>query len=238
MNTKWVIRWLAVLVFGGAAYLGIASTLHSTAPGVGFHVSFPRDLAVELLGHTALDVVVSGVGVVITLWGIRKRPEFKALGIFFAIAFVGLWTVIAPLLFPRFFVWVIPAVAVCAALGLHRLGHRNVVTAVVIIACLGSFLTGMAGQTTDEIANRSAVPVIAAARAQGQNVCGLGYATEALGPYAQHVPAVFTPAAFADCDVLIALVPTEDPVLISQARSFYTRHRRLSAQTAGIAFWN
>jgi hypothetical protein len=237
-NTMWAIRWMAALVLGGGAYLGIASSLRSTAPGGGFHAEFPRDLAVEFLGHEALAVVVAGLGLGITLWSIRQRREFKALGLFFTAVLVGLWVVVTPPLFPRYFVWAMPAIAVAAALGLHRLGHRNVATAAVVLACVGAFNAGIGAQSTDEIANRSAVPLITAAQARGKQVCGLGSSTEALGPYAHHIPAVYTREALFGCDLVIALDPAQYPDLIAQARGVFSRHARLPAESAGIAFFN
>ena len=238
INTRWAIRWLAGLVLGGGAYLGIASAMRSTAPGGGFHPGFPRDLVVEFLGHSTLAVIVTGTGVGVTLWSIRRRTEFRALGLLYGAVLFVLWVVVTPPLFPRYFVWAIPAVAVAAALGLDRLGRRKLVTATALLACLFAFTTSLNAQTTDEIANRAAAPLIAAARSHGQRVCGLGASTEALGPYARHILAVYTPAALARCDLVIALDPASVSSLVTRAQSHYAHHQRLDAQSPGIAFWN
>jgi hypothetical protein len=182
------IRWLTGTLIGSSAYLGLISTMRSANRGTAFHPGFLGDLVVDLLGHSPLTVVIMGAGVAIALWSLRTRAETKALVVLFAAVVLGLWLVVRPRdLYPRFFVWAVPAVAAAAAVGLSRVGQRRFMTPAVAIACVFAFAVSVHGNTSDEFANRAAATYVAAAQSRGEAVCGLGTSTEALGPYATQV---------------------------------------------------
>lgn len=108
---------------------GLISTMRSANRGTAFHPGFLGDLVVDLLGHSPLTVVIMGAGVAIALWSLRTRAETKALVVLFAAVVLGLWLVVRPRdLYPRIFVWAVPAVAAAAAVGLSRVGQRRFMT--------------------------------------------------------------------------------------------------------------
>jgi len=239
MNTRWMIRWLAAAIIGGSAYVEVVSTMRSANRGSVFQPAFPRDLVGELLGHAAPTLIITGVGVGLTLWSLRRQRETRALALFFVAVVLGLWLGLAPRdLYPRFFVWVVPAVVLAAAAGLYRLGARRVTTAAVAVACLFSFAVSVDGYASDEVANRAAAGRVAAARSRGERVCGLRESTEALAPYAQHVRFVYAKTDFARCDLLVALEPAQDAQLLRSALAFYRHHRSLDARAPGLLLWN
>ena len=239
MSAKWAIRWLAGAIIGSSAYVELVSAMRSTNRGSVFQPGFPRDLVGELLGHASPTLIITGVGVGLTLWSLRRQRETRALALFFVAVVLLLWLVLAPRdLYPRFFVWAAPAVVVAAATGLYRVGVRRVTTAAVAIACLFAFAVSFDGYGSDQFANRAAVPAVAAAQSRGKQVCGLGTSTEALASYAQHVRFAYLPTDFARCDLLVALEPAQDARLLRSALAFYTHHRSLDARTPGLILWN
>lgn len=238
LSWRWSARWVAGAALGGCAYLGIVSAMRSAGRGSVFAPGFGPDLVRAMLGSWPVTVAVTGVGVVVACWPVRRRPETRALALLSAAVVAGLWLVLAPRdLYPRFFVWAVPGVAVLAALGLGRLHRRALVTAAVVVACAGSFVVGYRDRSSDDLANRAVAGPISAAQARGEEVCGLGSETEALAAYATGVRPVDTSTGFAGCDVLVVLIPGNDPRGVDEARATFGNARRVDAGTPGLLLW-
>lgn len=238
MSARWALWWLAGGLLGAGAYVAVASAMLATNQHGAFQPGFPRVMISDLLGAAPAAVLLTGAGAAITLWNLRKRPETRALGVLFGGIVLALWLVVTPPLYSRYFVWAVPAVAVAAAIGLSRVGHRKFVTAGVALACLFAFAQSPVVNSSDEIANRAAVSFIAAARSRGETVCGLGTSTEALAAYARRIPAVYSRSEFQGCDLLVALDPVADTQLVTQAEAVFAHRRKLDARTPGLVWWN
>jgi len=237
LSIRWTLLWFAGVLTGGAAYLGIISTMRSTDRGRLLHLAFPRELMVSLTGQATLAIAVVTVGVAIALWRVRRDRAAQALALLYLAVFATLWLVVAPRdLYPRFFVWALPAVALGAATGLAQLRARRVATGAVVLACVAMLWSVSASLTVDEFSNRAVAPVVRAAQARGERVCGLGTSTEALSVYASNVAPVYSAEAMNSCDMLVALTPADDSSLVEQARERYTKVTIVEASTRAVIF--
>jgi hypothetical protein len=228
-SLRWSALWLAGALAGSIAYAGLFAQMRSTDRGTRFLAGFPRELFASLTGQAALAVVVVSVGLAIGLWRIRSEKTTRALAALYLAVFAIFWLVLAPFdLYPRFFIWALPAVALGAASGLARIPARRATTVAVVLACLSMLWSVSGALTVDAFANRAVAPIIRAAQHRSERVCGLGTSTEALAVYSSNVAQVDTAGAMSQCDVLVALTPSADLDLVRAARERYATERRIA----------
>ena len=71
-------------------------------------------------GDNPFLVVTEALGVAVAVWHWRSRRELRFLVAAIAIVVGAAWLIGPAFLFPRFFIWALPAVAATAAIGLSR----------------------------------------------------------------------------------------------------------------------
>jgi hypothetical protein len=208
LTRTWLIRWASAAVLGGLAYIGIVRQLwaeRGLGKGSGVIPGFPLDLAKSLLGTHAIAVIATLLliaGAVAACWP-PKRAVVSALGVLAGLI-VGTWLVVQPFyLFPRFFVWLVPAIAFLAA----RAVARWPLAIVLALACLVSTALYEGGTwTEDPLPTRSAAHILSAAATQGLQPCVLGVYGESLAAYSPpRFRDVFSASQLAGCDVTLQL---------------------------------
>jgi len=135
----WIRRWLVAGACGSVVYIGM---LRPTGGGIlnggsSFQSSFPGDLASAGLGGRALTIIP--LAILVLAGALRMRREWLAVAAGFAVPFGLLWLVPgAPVyLSPRyFFFWLVPAVAVVAALAVARWRMAITLVAVAVAAAV------------------------------------------------------------------------------------------------------
>ncbi len=209
LGVRWVVLWLRASAVGGLAYVG-GSMPHGRA-GL-FRPAFPTDVLFGLLGATAISSVVLGAVVAAAMW--RSRRSSLVVVPPMAL-FLMLWLVARPLdLYPRFFVVVVPAVALAAA---SMVARRPILAVPVLVAA-----AAMAPfAPPSDFGLRATAEVLERSIDRGAQPCAVG--SEALVAYLTVVPE-FSPNL--RCDV-IAKVGSWDPPGLDAERA------RLSVATVG-----
>lgn len=212
-DTAWRKRVAAVVVVGVLPYVGMMHALITTSrarKGV-FLGSFPGDAAREVLGHDLVAVVVFGALAAFALAAMGwRRALAPAVATITAALFV-IWVVLHPLdLYPRFVVWLVPAVALAAA---WAVGRRPKLAAAVALGVAVMVLSQVGSWTTDPIASRRIAHVVEQARAHGLEPCATGSNTEVLSGYTGAVKRVTKPGQVDHCDLLFGMPETSGPLL-------------------------
>jgi hypothetical protein len=226
-DTAWRRRVATIIAIGALPYIGMARALIDTARGRrgSFLPSFPGDAAREVLGHEPIAVVVFTALVAIALasvgWHRGLAPAIATL----TVALLAIWLVLHPLdLYPRFVVWLVPAVALAAA---RVVGRRPQLAAAVVLAVVVMVLSQAASWTTQPIASRQIASIVEQARADGLVPCATRFNGDVLAAYTRPVKRVESAAQADHCDLLFGMPEISGPLLRELACRF-TTHRVLA----------
>ena len=198
--------------WAGAAAIGIAAnatiyfeelTRHGLPPPL-FNPTFPRDLALFLVGApvllpVALWVAVLGLG----LWTQRRRPWLWTTLAVVSAAVVVLWLGLRPaFLYPRFFVFLVPAIAYLMAAAIARWW---VLAPVVVVGAVAAVI----GQAPTYVEDPLALPQAAAAVEQvhrsGQTACVVHSDEQVLSAYTSNFDVVTNADQLEHCDVVVVV---------------------------------
>jgi len=202
---EWAWRWLMASLVASLFYLLMLRTMAANVingQGRVFHPSFPIDLATELLGTNPITVVSVGILMVGALWVVRRSELLVLLGCLAAVvAFI--WLVLAPaFLFPRFFVWAVPAVAVAAAAVIARRPAALLLASIAAIAAIADLWPRW---NEDPLPTKTAAAYVMRARDDGGHACSVGYIGESLAAYTEPPAAVHRARELDDCDLVVAI---------------------------------
>ncbi|MGZ4718502.1 MAG: ArnT family glycosyltransferase [Acidimicrobiales bacterium] len=235
-------RWPVVAtVAGSALQLPALQSFRSNDRGRSLRASFPIDLARILVGQ---QWVAALVGLALLAYGARRWLRVPPLGLLAGVVgleVLAVW-LIAPLdLFPRFFIWLAPAVVCGIVYGADQL--RAVLgrwSALAWVACAAIVVAQLAVTVPDldraVLENRATGGILTAAAARGAVVCVLPTSREALMGYIEP-PTAETPGQMAHCDVLASLVPERDSRFLPIADAAYPNRLVLDdAETPATLF--
>ena len=203
-DSAWRRRTAAVVAVGVLPYAAmLRALLASTRDRHGaFAPGFPIDAARAVLGQQPVAVIMLAALAIFALSVSTVRRSLRPAGLAIAIALLTIWIVLHPLdLYPRFLVWLVPAVAIGAAASVAR---RPPLAPLAIVAILAMALSQATSWTTDPIASRHVARLVETARASGQTPCAAGHNTEVILGYTRPVRSVFTVAQLSGCDLLFA----------------------------------
>lgn len=223
----WRPRWMAALLAGLVANLPLLTSGAVGGRGRLFRPDFPADVAVALGGGTVASLLL--LLPVLALGACADRTSVRRVGGFVAVVLVALWLAGPADLYPRFFIWLIPAVAWMVAGGIERAPRVGTLLAVASVVVS---LASLPPLTEDELANRRAAAILRPLQAAGHRVCGLGWSAEAFGPYLDIQPT----GRMDGCEAAAVLVPSAHPELIRQASRRFRSRTRVEALTPGIVF--
>jgi hypothetical protein len=227
---KLLPAWLAAGAIGGAAngsiyYLEL--TRHGLPPPL-FNPTFPRDLVLFLVGAPVLLPVGLWLAVaLLSVWVLRHELWLWTTLAVLAAAVLVLWLVVQPaFLYPRFFIFAIPAIAYLMAAAIRRWW----VLAPVVLLGAGA---AAFGQSVDYLKDPLALPQAAAAveqiHASGGRACVIHSDEQVLAAYTTDFRVVTSPDQLADCDAVVVVSWAVDLALRDEAARQFPRLKTLDA---------
>ena len=227
--------WVAAAVIGLAANANIQvmELLQHGYPASVFYPTFPRDLVLFLLGAPVLVPVglwlaTAGLG----LWALRARPWLWAgLGVV-ALVVAALWLGLQPAyLYPRFFIFLVPA---CALLMAAAIARWKVLAPVVAGGALWAAISQVPGYVEDPLALPQAAAAIERIHAAGHRACVVHIDEQVLAAYTMEFSVVSTPDQLADCDAVVVVSWNVDLPLRDLAAEQFPRATALQAYYPGV----
>lgn len=205
-DTAWRRRIEGVIAIGAVPYVAtLRQLIDTTRTRKGyFEPDFPFVAARELLGHqyVAVAAFVVLAAMAFSTYAVRRRLGLAFLAI--AVELVVVWVVLHPFdLYPRFVVWLVPAIALAAA---SAVAHRPWTLALVAVAFGAMVLSQTSTWTTDPVASRQMAAIVETARASGQQPCAAGYSSEVILGYTRAVPSARTVRELEGCDLVFGVV--------------------------------
>jgi hypothetical protein len=215
--------WLGAAVIGVAANANIQvmELLQHGYPASVFYPTFPRDLVLFLVGAPVLLPVglwlaTAGLGV----WVLRVQPWLWAGLAVVALVVAGLWLGLQPAyLYPRFFIFLVPA---CALLMAAAIARWKVLAPVVLVGALVAAIS----QVPDYFVDPLALPQAAAALERIHAAGGRAYTKD--------FSVVSTREQLADCDGVVVVSWNVDLALRDLAAAQFPRATALQAYYPGV----
>lgn len=201
-DRRWGGRLGAAIGLGGLAYVGIGARMVESAQREGeqFRPRFPLTLARTLLGGTAVAVVACAVLLVLGSAALRRR-EAVAAAVTIAAGIAATWLLLRPAdLYPRFFVWLVPALAFSAAAAVARWPAAAAVACVAVAALVAADARQW---TQNPLPDRQAAQLVADARTRGDRPCVLPWVRGSLLAYTSAPHEVTRPRRLVRCDVVV-----------------------------------
>ena len=222
--------WIGALLLGAAANANIQFiefTQHGL-PAPMFYPTFPSDLVFFLLGAPVLLPIglwLSSAG--LGLWLQRKQPWFWAASAVLAAVVLVLWLVLRPaFLYPRFFIFLVPA---CAYLMAAAIARWWVLAPVVVLGAVAAVVSQAAGYTEDPLALPQAAAAVARIHESGQRVCVIHSDEQVLSAYTTDFTVVTRPEQLHDCDAVVVVSWGVDLGLRDEAAREFPRLTTLQA---------
>lgn len=222
--------WIGALLLGAAANANIQFiefTQHGL-PAPMFYPTFPSDLVFFLLGAPVLLPIglwLSSAG--LGLWLQRKQPWFWAASAVLAAVVLVLWLVLRPaFLYPRFFIFLVPA---CAYLMAAAIARWWVLAPVVVLGAVAAVVSQAAGYTEDPLALPQAAAAVARIHESGQRACVIHSDEQVLSAYTTDFTVVTRPEQLHDCDAVVVVSWGVDLGLRDEAAREFPRLTTLQA---------
>jgi len=220
----------------GAALIGVAAnaniyflelTRHALPPPL-FYPTFPRDLVLFLVGAPVLLPVglwlaSAGLGV----WTERRSPWLWATIAVLAVVVAILWLGVRPgFFYPRFFIFLVPAVAYLMASAIRRWW---VLGPVVLAGAVAAIISQAPGYTEDPLALPQAAAAVERLHSSGARVCVIHSDEQVLSAYTTDFTVVTRPEQLADCDAVVVVSWGVDLALRDEAAQEFPRLTTLQA---------
>ena len=222
--------WIVGAAIGVAANANIQFMeliQHGYPPSV-FNPDFPRDLLLFLLGAPVLLPIglwlsTAGLG----LWVLRAEPWLWA-SVAVVVAVVAiLWLGLKPAyLYPRFFVFLVPA---CAVLMAAAIARWKVLAPVVLVGVVSAVISQATGYTQDPLALPQAAAFIDRAHAAGRTACVIHADEQVMAAYTTNFVVVSGADQLSGCDAVVVVSWNVDLALRDQAARLFPRRTVLQA---------
>jgi len=227
--------WLGAAVIGVAANanIQIMELLQHGYPASVFYPTFPRDLVLFLVGAPVLLPVglwlaAAGLGV----WVLRAKPWLWAGLAVVALVVAGLWLGLQPAyLYPRFFIFLVPA---CALLMAAAIARWKVLAPVVLAGALVAAISQVPDYFVDPLALPQAAAAVERIHAAGGRACVIHIDEQVLAAYTSDFSVVSTPEQLADCDAVVVVSWNVDLALRDLAARQFPRATALQAYYPGV----
>jgi len=200
---------------------------HGFPPSL-FNPTFPRDLVFFLLGapvllSLGLWLSTAGLG----LWALRKEPWLWASIAVLVVVVAILWLGLKPAyLYPRFFIFLVPACALLMAAAIRR---WKVLAPVVLLGAVAAALSQVTGYTEDPLALPQAAAFVERADAAGETVCVIHADEQVLAAYTTDFTVVSSANQLAACDAVVVVSWNVDLQLRDLAAQQFPRRTILQA---------
>ena len=220
----------------GAATIGVAANANIQVmefvqhgyPAPLFYPTFPRDLVLFLLGAPVLLTLglwlaTAGLG----LWRVRAEPWLWAAVAAVAVVVAALWLGLQPAyLYPRFFIFLVPA---CALLMAAAIARWKVLAVVVVVGAAVAAWSQAPLYTTDPLALPQAAAAVERIHAAGGRTCVIHSDEQVLAAYTRDFAVVSTPDQLAGCDAVVVVSWAVDLSLRDLAAQEFPRATALQA---------
>ena len=222
--------WFVSLLIGVAANANIQFvefTQHGL-PASMFYPTFPSDLVFFLLGAPVLLPIglwLSSAG--LGLWLQRRKPWLWATIAVLAAVVLVLWLVLRPaFLYPRFFIFLVPA---CGYLMAAAIARWWVLAPVVVLGAAAAVVSQASGYTEDPLALPQAAAAVARIHESGQRACVIHSDEQVLSAYTTDFTVVTRPEQLHDCDAVVVVSWGVDLGLRDEAAREFPRLTTLQA---------
>jgi len=222
--------WFVSLLIGVAANANIQFiefTQHGL-PAPMFYPTFPSDLVFFLLGAPVLLPIglwLSSAG--LGLWLQRREPWLWATIAVLAAVVLVLWLVLRPaFLYPRFFIFLVPA---CGYLMAAAIARWWVLAPVVVLGAAAAVVSQASGYTEDPLALPQAAAAVARIHESGQRACVIHSDEQVLSAYTTDFTVVTRPEQLHDCDAVVVVSWGVDLGLRDEAAREFPRLTTLQA---------
>ena len=227
--------WFVSLLIGVAANANIQFiefTQHGL-PAPMFYPTFPSDLVFFLLGAPVLLPIglwLSSAG--LGLWLQRREPWLWATIAVLAAVVLVLWLVLRPaFLYPRFFIFLVPA---CGYLMAAAIARWWVLAPVVVLGAAAAVVSQASGYTEDPLALPQAAAAVARIHESGQRACVIHSDEQVLSAYTTDFTVVTRPEQLHDCDAVVVVSWGVDLGLRDEAAREFPRLTTLQAYYAAV----
>jgi hypothetical protein len=227
--------WVAAAVIGIAANANIQliELAQHGYPDSVFYPTFPRDLVLFLVGAPVLVPVglwlaTAGLG----LWVLRAQPWLWAGLAVVALVVAVLWLGLQPAyLYPRFFIFLVPA---CALLMAAAIARWKVLAPVVVAGAVVAAISQVSGYTEDPLALPQAAAAVERIHAAGGQACVIHIDEQVLAAYTKDFAVVSTPEHLAGCTAIVVVSWNVDLALRDRAAAEFPRATALQAYYPGV----
>jgi hypothetical protein len=226
----WAPALFSALLIGAAANATIQVTeltQHGLPPPL-FYPTFPRDLVLFLVGAPVLLPVglwLSSLG--LGLWTQRREPWLWASVAVLSAVVLVLWLGLQPaFLYPRFFMFLVPA---CAYLMAAAIARWWVLGPVVALGAAAALASQAPGYTQDPLALPQAAAAVERIHASGGRVCVIHSDEQILSAYTTDFTVVTRPEQLSGCDAVVVVSWGVDLGLRDQAAQEFPRLTTLQA---------
>src|SRR5438128_2480118 len=222
--------WIAALLIGVAANasIQIVEVTQHGLPAPMFYPTFPSDLVLFLLGAPVLLPIglwLSSAG--LGLWLQRQQPWMWAILAVLAGVVLILWLVLRPaFLYPRFFIFLVPA---CAYLIAAAIARWWVLAPVVVLGAAAAVVSQASGYTEDPLALPQAAAALARIHQSGHRACVIHSDEQVLSAYTTDFTVVTRPEQLHDCDAVVVVSWGVDLGLRDEAAREFPRLTTLQA---------
>jgi hypothetical protein len=232
MHAKWYWRWVLSAVLGSLVYLPTLHTVLNTPNNRRFYASFPREVVVPLLGQARVSIVALACLVGYAVWMARRRPSAVGGAFAVVIIFLFVWLVAQPqFLVFRYLVWLVPGIALAAAIAVAR---RPVLVVLVVVAVVAMIVHEQPSWTEPEAPTSRVAAVVDAARHRGLRVCGIVHSGIGVIAYTAQPIRAFSTVTIAQCDVEVGFYVT--PTLDLFERRIFPYAWRVPGQVTGFVY--
>ena len=198
----WIVA--AAIGAGANANIQVMEFVQHGYPASLFYPTFPRDLVLFVVGAPVLLTVglwlsTAGLG----LWRLRGEAWLWAAVVVVAVVVAALWLGLQPaFLYPRFFMFLVPA---CAVLMAAAIARWKVLAPVVAAGAVVAAWSQAPLYTTDPLALPQAAAAVERLHSDGRRVCVIHSDEQVLAAYTTDFAVVSTPDQLAGCDAVVVV---------------------------------
>lgn len=222
--------WAGAALIGLAANAGVIVnevTQHILPPPY-FYPTFPRDLVFFLVGAPVLLPMGMWLATAaLGAWTQRGEPWLWASAAVVAVVVAVLWLALQPaFLYPRFFIFLVPAVAFLMAAAVKRWW---VLAPVVAAGAVAAVVAQVPGYTEDPLALPQAAAAVQRIDSSGGRVCVLHIDEQVLAAYTTDFTVVTSQDQLAACDAVVVVSWNVDLAIRDEAAREFPRLTTLAA---------
>jgi len=218
----------AAIGLGANANIQVTEFTQHGLPASQFYPTFPRDAILFLVGapvRLPMGLWLSSAG--LGLWLKRREPWLWSTVAVLAVVVLALWLGLRPaFLYPRFFLFLVPA---CAYLMAAAIARWWVLAPVVILGAAAAVASQAPGYTQDPLALPQAAAAVERIHALGGRACVIHSDEQVLTAYTSDFTVVTRADQLAGCDAVVVVSWGIDLGLRDQAAQEFPRLTTLPA---------